>query len=672
MRVRVLTCLLLAVVLALTCVSVAGAADLVSYRLGVPGHSFDFAHRSRDEASGLDVVTQYRADAADQSLRIGERGPIWSAQVPSEGASAGAVRSVAWAGVGDVLLTCGASVLVLGEDGSSQTLTRVVWSYAGPGLSAPCWARRIVVGSSSYVLIADPGADRVFAVSYETKEIVWQYGVTGEPGASPGHLLQPVCAEYVPQGTGGAPTVLIADAAAGAPRVVEVSWSANLVTGGSGGGVVWELSADSAPGGLLRPVQAQRHAGGVTLITDAGQHRVFAVDSAGALRWQYGVAGSPGSAPGYLDTPAGAVRLSNDRTLIVDGGNHRVIAVRSGDYRINGDLHGWTASSILWEYPPVGGSLDDPSAAEAISGKAPDASGTPRAADGALLLCDRATRTVALLGNNGGAKMDSRWIDCGRPKQGKRFLALHWNADVPAGTSLRLWYAGSDGVWRPQGASGVALSGGAGVYKFPTGFTDTKLKYTVSLTTSDRGLTPTLYDLTITYRSATAKGKDGHGGAATGTGNTPGSGSLDVGGIGGSGAGSGSGSGSGGGSGTGTGAGSGAGQTSGGGTAAGGQGATQSLSGPPTGSATGQASSGAVAVVGVRVGSVPSGGTTGAGGGSAAGGSPRRPLWLTGGLAAVAIGALLVAPGLVVGRRRKHLCAFNHMGSPRLARPITL
>jgi hypothetical protein len=673
LRPRALTSFLLAATLALVCASVAGAADLVTYALGVPGHPFGFAHRARDEASGLDVVTEYRSGGADQSLRIAERGPIWSTQVPSEGVSAGPLRSVDWAGIGEVLLTCGRSVLVLGEEGSSpHVLTKLVWSYTDPDVRAPCWARKFIIGSEPYVVIADPAAHRVFAVSYETKQLVWQFGATGEPGVSPGRLLEPVCAEYVAQGTDGAPTVLIADAAAEAPRVVEVSWAANLVASGDpGGGIVWQLSAGATPGGLVRPVQAQRLDGAVTLVADAGRHRIFAVDSRGALRWQYGVSGSPGSAPGYLDAPIGAAMLSNDRTLIVDGGNRRVIAVRTSDYRVNGDLHGWEASSIRWQYPSASGGLDDPAAVRTISGRAPDASGTPRPADGAVLLCDRATRAVMLLGNNGGAKADSRWIDCGRARLNKRFLSLRWSADVPAGTSLRLWYAGSDGVWRPQGASGVSLADGAGVYKFPTGLTDTRLKYTVSLTTNDRGLTPTLYDLALTYRSATVKAKGGHGGAATGTGGAPGSGPLDVSGIGGSGAGTGSGSGSGGGSGTGTGSGSGAGQTQGGTAATGVQGASQAQTGPPAETAAQEASSGAVSVVGLRVGTAPSGGTSGAGGGSAAGGSGGRPLWLTVGLSLVAIGALLAFPGLVVDRRRKRLCAFDHTRR-RFARPVTL
>ena len=261
----------------------------------------------------------------------------------AEGVSAGAVRSVDWTGVGEVLLTCGRSVLVLGGDGSSwHALTRLVWSYTDPDLIAPCWARRIGVGSSSYVLIADPGAHRVFAVSYETKELVWQYGVTGDPGVSPGHLLEPVCAEYVAAGTGGAPTVLIADAAAQAPRVVEVSWAANLVTAaaraaGSSGSCPptrrradWRDPCRCSGSPVASPSSPTR------------QHRVFAVDLGGALRWQYGVVGRASWRRATPLRPAGAARLSNDRTLIVDGGNRRTIAYAPSVYRIDGDLHGWT------------------------------------------------------------------------------------------------------------------------------------------------------------------------------------------------------------------------------------------------------------------------------------------------------------------------------------------
>jgi hypothetical protein len=654
--------LVVAVAVVLTCVSAAGAADVFSFRLGVPGHPFTYLHRAQDEAAGLEVVTERRSNGIDQSLRIGERGAIWSATVPSEGASAGAIRSVDWFGPGEVLLTCGPRVLVLGRaDSSSSALTKVTWSY-DDALISPCWARRIVVGGEPLVLIADSAEHRVFAVSADTRQLVWQYGTTGEAGTSAGRLTEPVCAEYLGQGTGGQPTVLIVDAASTEPRVIEVRWT--------GGDVVWQLTAAAAPGGLARPVQAQRLLDGSTLITDAGQDRVFAVDQSGVLRWQYGVLGTQDAAPGYLSSPAGAIRLSNGATLIVDAGNRRLIEVDTSDYRNGGPLHGWDASSILWRYPSDG-AVDDPSAAQAISGKAPDASGTPRPAGGAVLLCDRSSREVVLLGNNGGAKTDSAWIDCGHPALRKRFLTLLWTADVPAGTSLRLWYAGSDGVWRPQGSSGVALTPGAGLYRFPAGFTDKRLKYTVSFATQDRLLTPTLFDLTLAYVSSTVKAKDGHGGASKGAGTTPGSGSRNVSGIGGSGGGTGSGSGSGGGSGTGSGPGSGPGEVTGGATTDGGAGSSQGLSGPPVASATTQTPAGAVPVVGVRVGSAPSGGTRGAGGGSAGGAAESSSIWPFVVLGLIVVGTLLVIPGLVVNRTMRRLCAYDHLRRPRVARPIT-
>jgi hypothetical protein len=67
--------------------------------------------------------------------------------------------------------------------------------------------------------------------------------------------------------------------------------------------------------------------GTVTLIADAGNHRVIEVGAGGAILWQYGSTGVPGSGVNQLHSPRDAKRLAAGTTLIADAGNNRVIEV---------------------------------------------------------------------------------------------------------------------------------------------------------------------------------------------------------------------------------------------------------------------------------------------------------------------------------------------------------
>ena len=40
-------------------------------------------------------------------------------------------------------------------------------------------------------MLTDDGNHRVIVIDYQTKQIIWQYGVTGMAGSGPGQLNQP-------------------------------------------------------------------------------------------------------------------------------------------------------------------------------------------------------------------------------------------------------------------------------------------------------------------------------------------------------------------------------------------------------------------------------------------------------------------------------------------------
>jgi hypothetical protein len=166
-------------------------------------------------------------------------------------------------------------------------------------------------------------------------------------------------------------------------RVLEINSHTNKI--------VWKFGSGSAvagPSSVVAPNDAVRIPGGKTLIVGTGapagtagypkrgaqDNRVFIVNQAGKIVWQYGVAGKAGSASGLLNTPAAAVRLKNGDILITDQGNQRVIEVTP-------------AKKIVWQYGKNGvtGSgfnlLNTPNSAEVL-------------ANGHILIADEAGNRV--------------------------------------------------------------------------------------------------------------------------------------------------------------------------------------------------------------------------------------------------------------------------------------
>ena len=194
---------------------------------------------------------------------------------------------------------------------------RIVWQYGRAGvtganrdeLNAPVQATFLsgFPGHPGFhVLITDQGNARVIVVDLLTKDIVWQYGMTGVTGSADNQLNNPNSGEVLENGN-----ILIADE--GNNRAIEVTPSMHVVhvysAGGTANGVAF----------------ASRLGNGDTLMSDANNNRIVEVNGADQIVWQYATNTEPGSNP--APAPTRAVRLRNGHTLISDQFNNRVIEI---------------------------------------------------------------------------------------------------------------------------------------------------------------------------------------------------------------------------------------------------------------------------------------------------------------------------------------------------------
>jgi hypothetical protein len=115
------------------------------------------------------------------------------------------------------------------------------------------------------------------------------------------------------------------------------------------------------PGAIIAPNDAERLAGGLTLMPGTGtgtcpDNRVIVVDRHGNIMFQYGQAGVAGSGPNELNVPVFAIQGTGGNILITDQANNRIILV---DY---------TTGKILWRYGPTSGpgALNNPNSAEIL------------------------------------------------------------------------------------------------------------------------------------------------------------------------------------------------------------------------------------------------------------------------------------------------------------------
>lgn len=173
-----------------------------------------------------------------------------------------------------------------------------------------------------YVLLADTDNHRVMKIYRPTKEIVWQYGISGAMGSGNNQLGHPRAATLTPDNT-----ILISDQYSS--RVIEVNMDKEVIWICGG----WE----SGNNFINAPYYAERLKNNNTLITDWSNHIVIEIDKQGNIIWQYGTVKTAGNGYNQLMYPEKATRTPEGNTLIVDTRNNRILEVND-------------ANRVVWEF----------------------------------------------------------------------------------------------------------------------------------------------------------------------------------------------------------------------------------------------------------------------------------------------------------------------------------
>jgi hypothetical protein len=289
----------------------------------------------------------------------------------------------------------------------------VVWQYGttdGPGagvnqLADPFCATQIPATegqTSGNVLIADSNDNhRVVEIraddylpaasdlGYSAASVVWQYGVTGQSGSTPGYLNQARSPQRLANGD-----TLITDAVG--KRIIEVRSSdydpARPDNGYTAASIVWSY-VDGVEGELRDPNTAR------------------AVES-GSL--------------------AGTIVFTD-----CDGASQRVRIVDKTTKAIVD-----TFDLSAYDRPAYAGPTDAASPRDARV-----------AADGSLWIADAAFGQILRLGNGGSGTVTSASLSCGKPGLLKAFVRMKIEAPAQAsGTSFEVWYSvdGGDGFQRAR------------------------------------------------------------------------------------------------------------------------------------------------------------------------------------------------------------------------------
>jgi len=174
--------------------------------------------------------------------------------------------------------------------------------------------------SGGNLLITDRNHHRVIEVNRATGEIVWQFGVTGEPGIDDSHLDGPHNADRLSNGD----------------TVVADSNNDRILVIDAGGAIAWRYH----PGGSDRlkwPRDSDVLDDGNVLIADSLSGRVIEVSPAGEILWKYriGVIATQ-TAPYDVDL------LDNGNVLFSSPGITSSGSVFEVDY---------VTREVLWSYP---------------------------------------------------------------------------------------------------------------------------------------------------------------------------------------------------------------------------------------------------------------------------------------------------------------------------------
>jgi len=438
------------------------ALALSTYREGTAGRQF-----SVDALLGVRIVT-----ASGDARIVPRTAVLWQYASPSLDP-----RSVQDLGNGHVLIASRDSNRVLEVDAAGS----VVWTYTMAEYQAafdtdavfsPFGVQRFrAADGSQHTLITLRKGYQVFELDAH-KNVIWHYG-TGVPGSGPGQLIDGYSATRLSTGN-----TLIADNQGA--RVIEVNQAGQIVWQC---GIAGQLASEHgyAPGYLDWPRTAQRidatPGDGVftTLIADEGGQRVIEVNQAGQIVWQFGQTGVPGTGAGQLYDPAAAVRLADGSTMIIDNPNKigRILRVAKD-------------KSVLRVYPdpedtPDGGALGTTRSISMLGGSSPAA--------GAMIIADEGNDRILRIGYEPSAKLTSRDVDCGLPGVNKRFAAIGWRGNAPAGSSVSLYYSINGGAWKTAGAGKRTA--------LPAGTVGTRIKYRVVLTTTAGAEAPRVDDVFV-------------------------------------------------------------------------------------------------------------------------------------------------------------------------------
>lgn len=192
--------------------------------------------------------------------------------------------------------------------------------------------------SDGHILIADQFNNRVIEVDPATHHVVWTFG-NGSDLPGPHSIVGVNDAERIGPftlmaGTGTPPGLPgCSDTVNGCPdnRVFIVDPAGNIIWQYGQAGVTGSGANQlNTPVHSLFLIDFPGHEGANVLITDQGNQRIILVNLKHQILWQYGTTGVAGNGPNQLSNPNSAEVLENGHVLIADENNNRVIEITAG------------------------------------------------------------------------------------------------------------------------------------------------------------------------------------------------------------------------------------------------------------------------------------------------------------------------------------------------------
>lgn len=212
-----------------------------------------------------------------------------------------------------------------------------------------------------HILIADQYNNRVIEVDRATHAIVWKFG-DGSDTVSPTSVIGPNDAERFGELTLITGTGLPPDAPAGCADTTNGCPDNRVFIVNLAGHIIWQYGEAGVAGADANQLDIPVHSvlvpgflgndGLQVMITDQGNQRVIVVNRDRQIVWQYGTTGTAGNGDNELNDPNSAEFLDNGNVLIADEGNNRVIEVSTdgaivATYTAGGTLSGPAFASRL-------------------------------------------------------------------------------------------------------------------------------------------------------------------------------------------------------------------------------------------------------------------------------------------------------------------------------------